>query len=105
MKFRQIIYHCSRDLDDRLTRYNGLGDIRYMLVIDDINYPKLKSYLEAHDGVKFDIAPASYEPGDSRRPLSVCNRMRIAENFRDRITDESLRRLFVDKDFDKIKYL
>lgn len=104
-RFDQVIYHCSRDLVDRLVPYLQLRDVRYMLVVDDVNYPRLKYYLENNKETLFDVVPASYEPGDSRKPLSVYYRMQIVERFRDRITPESLRRLFVDKDFDRVKYL
>jgi len=76
-----------------------------MLVVDDVNYPRLRYYLDANPGVVFDVVPASYEPGDSRKPLSVFYRMDIVRKFDGRITLESKRRLFVDKDFDAVKYL
>ena len=76
-----------------------------MLVVDDVNYPRLKRYLDSNRGVVFDIVPASYELGDVRKQLSVFNRMEIVKKFSDRITFESERRLFVDKDFDGVKYL
>ena len=60
-----------------------------MLVVDDINYPRLKHYLDADPGVIFDVVPASYEPGDVRKRLSVFNRMDIVKKFSDRITFES----------------
>ena len=104
-RFDEVIYHCSQDLDDTPRIYPYFNNIRYMLVVDDINYPRLKYYLDANPSVVFDIVPASYEPGDSRKPLSTTNRMRIVEKFRDRMTPESLRRMFVDKDFDRVKYL
>lgn len=60
-----------------------------MLVVDDVNYPRLKCYLDSNPDVVFDIVPASYEPGDTRKQLSVFNRMEIVKKFSDRITFES----------------
>ena len=60
-----------------------------MLVVDDVKYPRLKRYLDSNRGVVFDIVPASYEPGDARKQLSVSNRMEIVKKFSDRITFES----------------
>lgn len=60
-----------------------------MLVVDDVNYPRLKRYLDLNPGVIFDVVPASYEPGDTRKGLSVFNRMEIVKKFNDRITFES----------------
>lgn len=102
--FDEVIYHCSRDLDDTLLIYPQFNNIRYMLVVDDVNYPRLKYYLDSNLDVVFDIVPASYEPGDTRKQLSVFNRMEIIKKFSDRITFESQRRLFVDKNFDSVKY-
>ena len=76
-----------------------------MLVVDDVNFPRLGEYLERNSRTVFDIVPASYEPDDPRKPLSVYNRMEIVRRFGNRLTPESCRRLFVDKDFDKVKYL
>ena len=102
--FDEVVYHCSEDLDDTLKTYPRFRNIRYMLVIDDFNLVKVKPYLDANPDVVFDIVPASYEPGDPRKPLSARGRMEIAREFRGRITPESYRRLFIDKDFDKVKY-
>lgn len=104
-RFDEVIYHCSRDLDDPLLIYKQFNNIRYMLVVDDVNYPRLKYYLDDNPGVVFDVVPASYEPGDSRKPLSVFYKMEIVRKFGDRITLDSKHRLFVDKDFDAVKYL
>ena len=60
-----------------------------MLVVDDINYPRLKRYLDSNPDVIFDVVPASYEPGDVRKQLSIFNRMEIVKKFSDRITFES----------------
>ena len=88
-RFNEVIYHCSCDLDDPLLIYPQFNNIRYMLVVDDINYPRLKRYLDSNPGVIFDVVPASYEPGDVRKRLSVFNRMDIVKKFSDRITFES----------------
>ena len=88
-RFDEVIYHCSRDLDDTLLIYPQFDNIRYMLVVDDVNYPRLKRYLDSNLGVVFDIVPASYEPGDARKQLSIFNRMEIVKKFSDRITFES----------------
>lgn len=104
-KFDEIIYHCSRDLDDELKDYPYFSNIRYMLVIDDINILKLDNYLNKYLNITFDIVPASYEFNDIRRPLSMKNRMYIAKNFNNRITLDSYRRLFVDKNFNSVKYI
>lgn len=88
-RFDEVIYHCSRDLDDTLLIYPQFNNIRYMLVVDDVNYPRLKLYLDSNPDVVFDVVPASYEPGDTRKQLSVFNRMEIVKKFSDRITFES----------------
>jgi hypothetical protein len=104
-KFDEIIYHCSQDLDDELKDYPYFSNIRYMLVIDDINILKLDNYLNKYLNITFDIVPASYEFNDIRRPLSMKNRMYIVKNFNNRITLDSYRRLFVDKNFNSVKYI
>lgn len=88
-RFDEVIYHCSCDLDDTLHVYPQFNNIRYMLVVDDVNYPRLKRYLDSSPDVVFDVVPASYEPGDVRKQLSVFNRMEIVKKFSDRITFES----------------
>ena len=105
-RFAEIDYHCSRDLgaDETFDRYPDLDNIRYMLVVDDENLPRLGAFLDRNSDVVFDVVPASYEDGDARRPLSARGRMEIVRRFSGRITFESQRRLFVDKDFDKVKY-
>ena len=68
-----------------------------MLVVDDVNFPRLGEYLERNSGTVFDIVPASYEPDDPRKPLSVYNRMEIVRRFGNsvrntlRITDKPRR--------------
>jgi hypothetical protein len=49
--------------------------------------------------------PASYEFNDKRKPLSIKNRMYIVKKYKNRITLESYRRLFVDKNFNLVKYI
>lgn len=104
-KFDEIIYHCSQDLDDQLRYYPDFSNIRYMLVIDDENILKLDQYLNKYQNIIFDIVPASYEFNDKRKPLSIKNRMYIVKKYKNRITLESYRRLFVDKNFNLVKYI
>lgn len=104
-KFDEIIYHCSQDLDDELKYYPNFSNIRYMLVIDDINILKLDNYLNKYSNIIFDIVPVSYEFNDIRKPLSMKNRIHIVKNFNNRITLDSYRRLFVDKNFNLVKYI
>ena len=104
--FSQIVYHCSQnlDVDDEIITVSG-ADVRYMLVVNDDNVGKLSDFLDAHPGIRFDIIQATYNNIGDGVPLSAKNRNMIATRFFSRMTEESFRRLFNEKNWDAIRFI
>lgn len=106
-EFKQIIYHCSQNLDlsDQIVKLN-INNINYMLVITNDNVNKLGAFLECHKEIdKFDIIQATYDDPHNRPTLSKKNRNAVIRQFSCRMTKDSIRRMFHEKEWNIMKFM
>ena len=105
-RFHEVLYHCTEDIEaSHITRYSQFGNIRYLVVVTDANMGRLDDLVETNPDIRFDFVPASYPYEKTGPELSRRNRYDVVFRFKDHMTEESIRRMLKDKDFDRIKYL
>ena len=104
--FNEVLYHCSVDLNDTLI-YFPYKNIRYLLVLTDLNISNLVSYLDKnYKNIKFDFIPATYPYlDDVHGPiLSNKNKHLILSKYYKYMTDDSIHRFLTDKKFELIQW-
>lgn len=106
LKFNQIIYHCTQNLDinDKIIQIDNIN-IRYMIVVTDDNICKLKTFLNAYPNIIFDIVQATYDIQTNQPILSAKNRNMIITKFANRMTKESIKRMFHEKNWNIMKFI
>ena len=104
--FKQIIYHCSENLncDDNIINVEH-SDVRYMIIVNDDNYHKLELFLKTHPNITFDIVKATYDGKNTGVGLSCKNRNERIIKFSNRMTKQSFIRMFKEKEFERVTYL
>ena len=103
--FRQIMYHCSENLDNSdIIRYKN-ENIRYMIIVNDDNINKLDGFLSRFNDICFDIVAATYNNINDGVGLSNENRHLIAVRYFRHMTKESFQRLFHEKEWNKMKFI
>lgn len=102
----QILYHCTQDIDDseKLIKDDGLS-IDYLVIVTDNNFDNLQSYLDSHPDIQFNLVAASNPDNINNPTLSSANKHKMLRLYHDRMTEQSIRRVFTEKDFDAITYL
>lgn len=104
--FKEVLYHCSQDLDDEIIDCSKFNNIRYLIIVHDKNIHRLDNYLNRYQKIKFDIIEATYPYPEMKGPtLSRQNKNHIITKFGNRMTKESFKRLLNGKDFNKITFL
>jgi organic radical activating enzyme len=103
-RFEEILYHCSEDinLDDEIYIDPRLS---YLLIVTDKNFERLGRFLDKYPDIKFNLVAATNPAGIFNITLSTHNKHRMLKLFHDRMTEESIMRVFKEKDFDSITYL
>lgn len=95
---REINYHCSVDLDDdiRINKINYSGKLNYILVVTDMNFKNLDSYLKKYPEIKFRIYGAAkpYSKLPGREYLSKKNALKIIKDYKDKIDSKELKKIF-----------
>lgn len=106
-KFNQIIYHCSQnlDVDDEVIQLDKNIDVRYMIIVTDDNMHKLEAFLNAYSNIVFDIVQATYDVQTCQPTLSIKNRNIIVTKFANRMTKESVKRMFHEKEWNIMKFI
>lgn len=101
-----ILYHCSEniDTDDDIILDNSL-DIQYLLIVTDNNFHKLEDILNKYPTIKFNLVAASNPKNIFGPTLSTKNKHKMLKRFHTRMTEDSIRRVFKEKDFDSIIYI
>jgi organic radical activating enzyme len=105
-RFKTILYHCSENLDpaDDIIVDPDL-DIEYLLIVTDNNFNKLGAFLDKYPSIQFNLVAASNPEGIFGPTLSNELKHRMLREFHHRMTKESIRRVFTEKDFDSIIYI
>jgi hypothetical protein len=105
-RFDTILYHCSEnlDIDDEIIIDPELN-LQYLLIVTDLNFHKLESFLNKYPDIKFNLVAATMPIGITGPVLSPKLKHKMLSQFHHRMTEESVKRVFKEKDFDSIIYL
>jgi organic radical activating enzyme len=104
--FRDITYHCTENIDISDEVYvNYSLPIDYMIVVNDDNFFKLKQFLDKYPDIRFSLVAASNPEGMSGPTLSTKLKYRMLTEFHLRMTEDSKKRIFTEKQFNLITYL
>ena len=101
-----ILYHCSQDIlvtDDIIQ--DGTLNIDYLLIVTDNNIDRVGAFLDKYPNILFNLVAASNPDFIDNITLSNPNKYMMVAKYRDRMTKESVMRVFTEKDFDAITYI
>jgi Radical SAM superfamily len=105
-RFKTILYHCSEDInptDDIII--DPELDIEYLLIVTDNNFSRLEDFLNKYPEIQFNLVAASNPDGIFGPTLSNELKHRMLKEYHSRMTTDSIKRVFTEKDFDAITYL
>jgi organic radical activating enzyme len=105
-RFDTILYHCSEDLDinDDIIIDSELN-LQYLLIVTDNNFNRLDAFLAKYPDIKFNLVAATMPEGINKVVLSNELKHKMLTSQYKRMTVESKKRVFKEKDFDSIIYL
>lgn len=105
-RFDTILYHCSEDLDinDDIIIDTELN-LQYLLIVTDNNFNRLDAFLAKYPDIKFNLVAATMPEGINKVVLSNELKHKMLTSQYKRMTVESKKRVFKEKDFDSIIYL
>ena len=106
--FKEVRYHCSSDLDEgKIQKIVPIGNevYRYLIVVHDGNFNKLKSFLELNNDIIFDVIEATYPYEKTGPTLSRENKNYIITHFFRSMSKESLGWLLHGRNYDNKIYL
>jgi organic radical activating enzyme len=104
--FEYILYHCSEDLDlDDEIIIDPELELHYLLIVTDNNYHKLDAFLAKYPDINFSLVAATMPDGINKVILSPRLKHAMLAKHHSRMTEESKKRVFKEKDFDAIIYL
>lgn len=104
--FEYILYHCSEDLDiDDEIIIDPALNLQYLLIVTDNNYHKLDAFLAKYSNIHFNLVAATMPAGIDKVILSPRLKHAMLRKHHSRMTEESKKRVFKEKDFDAIIYL
>lgn len=105
-RFDTILYHCSEDLDiDDDIIIDPELDLQYLLIVTDLNFHKLEAFLDKYPDIQFHLVAATNPEGISGVTLSTKLKHAMLTKFHHRMTEDSKKRVFKEKNFDAIIYL
>jgi organic radical activating enzyme len=105
-RFDTILYHCSEDLDidDEIIQDPEL-DLQYLLIVTDNNFHKLQAFIDKYPHIDFHLVAATNPEGVNNVILSPKLKHKMLVMHHKRMTEDSKKRVFKEKDFDSIIYL
>ena len=106
-RFEEVIWHCCEEINacNKIQKLQ-FDNVRYMVIVHNLNFSSLKQFLDLNNDIEFDIVEATYPYEEMKGPrLSKKNKNSIIAQFGSRMTKESFQRLLNGKDFDKITFL
>ena len=104
--FDYILYHCSEDLDiDDELIIDPTLNLQYLLIVTDNNYNKLDAFLAKYPDIDFHLVAATNPEGVNNVILSPALRNKMVTKHYNRMSEDSKKRVFKEKDFDSIIYL
>lgn len=91
-------YHCSEDLTNTIYKPEGYENlnIKFLIVVTDKNFPRLEKFLDKNKDIDFVIYSADQHPvnGQPGQKLSPANRIKLYQQFKDRIRLDQIEYLF-----------
>ena len=105
-RFDTVLYHCTEDinLSDEIIIDDGLN-LDYLVIVTDNNFARLGDFLNKYPSITFSLVAASNPEGITGPTLSAANKHRMLAQYHTRMTEDSKKRVFKEKDFDAIIYL
>jgi organic radical activating enzyme len=105
-RFDTILYHCSEDmdLDDEIIIDPELN-LEYLLIVTDNNFDRLEPFLAKYPQIQFHLVAATNPEGIDGVVLSSRLKNKMIAKYYNRMSDESKKRVFIEKDFDGILYI
>jgi hypothetical protein len=105
-RFDTILYHCSENIDvgDDIIIDSEL-DLQYLLIVTDNNFKNLGAFLNKYPDIKFHLVAATNPVGMFGPTLSTRAKHAMLSTYHTRMTEESKKRIFREKNFDSIIYL
>ncbi len=105
-RFDTILYHCSEDMiiDDDIIIDPELN-LQYLLIVTDNNFERLGAFLAKYPQIQFHLVAATNPEGINGVILSSKFKHAMLARYHSRMTEESKKRVFTEKDFDSIIYL
>jgi organic radical activating enzyme len=105
-RFDTILYHCSEnlDLEDEVIIDPELN-LQYLLIVTDNNFERLDSFINKYPQIQFHLVAATNPEGINGVILSPRLKNRMLAKFYNRMSEESKKRVFIEKDFNSIIYL
>lgn len=105
-RLSQVLYHCSEDIDvDDEIIIDAELDLQYLLIVTNDNYERLGKFLDKYPTLTFHLVAASNPVGINAPTLSTKLKHRMLAEYHHRMSDESKRRIFTEKNFDEITYI
>jgi organic radical activating enzyme len=105
-RFDTVLYHCSEDIDvDDDVIIDPELSLEYLLIVTDNNFERLGPFLDKHNDIQFHLVAATMPDGISGPTLSTKNKHAMLAKYHSRMTEQSKRRVFNEKNFDAIIYL
>lgn len=102
-RINHFMYHCSQDLTNKIWQPPGHENlnIKYLVVVTDKNFPRLQRFLDRNEGVPIVVYSADFYMvnGKPGQKLSASNRIKLYQQFKDKIRLDQL-----DYLFDRNKY-
>ena len=103
--FETILYHCTEDLNNDDIIIDPDLNLQYLVIVIDNNIKRLGTFLDKYPNIQFNLVAASNPEGIFGPTLSNPNKHNMLANYHARMTKESIKRVFTEKDFDKIIYI
>jgi organic radical activating enzyme len=105
-RFDTVLYHCSEDmnLDDEVIIDPELN-LEYLLIVTDKNFDNLGAFLDKYENIQFHLVAATMPEGIVGTTLSNKNKHAMLAKYHHRMTEQSKRRVFNEKNFDAIIYI
>jgi len=105
-RFDTVLYHCSEnmDLEDDVIIDPTLN-LEYLLIVTDKNFDKLGAFLDKYSNIQFHLVASTMPVGIKGTILSNKNKHAMIAKYHTRMTEQSKKRVFNEKNFDAIIYL
>ena len=105
-RFDTILYHCSEDINLEADMIiDPELNLEYLLIVTDNNFDRLGPFLDKYPDIQFNLVAATMPLNINGPTLNNANKHRMLAMYHKRMTKESIKRVFKEKDFDSIIYL